>query len=228
MSSRWISPGAWRRAPLTGKPARLSGRWQAGGRVDRRRVRLPREAARSDHPPALPEPAPLGVIIQPKGEFAASKSKEIQANLLGFTLNSFGRIGTFQWVTFEKIKKFLSFLLTSEVVARNRVADMPFPSRSPILVGREFDLTEISIHRHSEFVNKLATNLSSGRRPYPATAWRRMRLTESGSSNRNVTGRATTARAWRGLSRTRSFSVVARSAFRVPASSISASTSRGV
>jgi len=47
--------------------------------------------------------------MQPAGEFRASKTKQIQAKLLGFSwfyLVLFGGIGTFQWVTGEKTKKF--------------------------------------------------------------------------------------------------------------------------
>jgi hypothetical protein len=65
-------------------------------------------------------------------------------------------------------------------------------------------------------------------RPYARTACRRMRLTDAGSSKRRVTGRVTTPRACRALSRTKSFSVVAKSAPRRPASSMSTWTSRGV
>jgi hypothetical protein len=44
--------------------------------------------------------------MQPTRELAARNSKENQGKRLGFSLDSFGRIGTFQRVTEKKIKKF--------------------------------------------------------------------------------------------------------------------------
>jgi hypothetical protein len=44
------------------------------------------------------------------GQINPSKSKLKQAKKLAFSLDSFGGIGTFQWVTPNPNKKFLSFL----------------------------------------------------------------------------------------------------------------------
>jgi hypothetical protein len=60
-----------------------------------------------------------GFLLQPAGELAPNKSKEMQVKprkKACISLLFLGGIGRFQWVTGEKIKKFSLSMLASQVV----------------------------------------------------------------------------------------------------------------
>jgi hypothetical protein len=154
MSSRWISLGAWRQGsadrenlpafPDAGKPdAGSTGVGPAAeGSGGLRSPPLPYRNWRLGLSP--------GPTIQLEREFSVSKSKLMKANESKFALiyfHLFLRIGTFQWVTFEKnIKNCLAFYSPLRLSPKIGFGTHIFVCRGSTVVDGYFTWTEININ----------------------------------------------------------------------------------